>query len=165
MSPMVGPDAHDRLPGVIVEVSSSPFGSGIDNPGGRPGIWDVITMDKPLNGAPVRTGGHPAPGRESLLDKITELQTEIGQLQEAIVSHAVIDHAIGVVIGLGGLRSDQGFQVLRDISQHTNIKLRQVSEQIVDWVHDGELSDEVRAALEQALITARTPEDGRRDGA
>jgi small nuclear ribonucleoprotein (snRNP)-like protein len=55
--------------------------------------------------------------------------------------------------------------VLRDISQHTNIKLRQVSEQIVDWVHDGELSDEVRAALEQALITARTPEDGRRDGA
>ncbi|MFI8067201.1 ANTAR domain-containing protein [Streptomyces sp. NPDC086033] len=121
-------------------------------------------MDKPLNGAPVRTGGHPAP-RESLLDKITELQTEIGQLQEAIVSHAVIDHAIGVVIGLGGLRSDQGFQVLRDISQHTNIKLRQVSEQIVDWVHDGELSDEVRAALERALITARTPEDGRRDGA
>jgi AmiR/NasT family two-component response regulator len=82
-------------------------------------------MDKPLNGAPVRTGVHPAPGRESLLNKITELQAEIGQLQEAIVSHAVIDHAIGVVIGLGGLRSDQGFQVLRDVSQHTNIKLRQ----------------------------------------
>ena len=76
----------------MVEVSSSPFGSGIDNPGGRPGIWDVITMDKPLNGAPVRTGAHPAPGRESLLNKITELQTEIGQLQEAIVSHTVIDH-------------------------------------------------------------------------
>jgi len=156
-------------------VSSSQFGSGIDTPGGRPGIWDVIAMDKPLNGAPVRTGVHPAPGRESLLNKITELQAEIGQLQEAIVSHAVIDHAIGVVIGLGGLRSDQGFQVLRDVSQHTNIKLRQVSEQIVDWVHDGQLDDEIRTALEEALLTARSsgpgtgPTEettaGRRDGA
>ncbi|MFL5999435.1 MAG: ANTAR domain-containing protein [Streptomyces sp.] len=88
------------------------------------------------------------------------MQTEIGQLQEAILSHAVIDHAIGVVIGLGGLRSDQGFHVLRDVSQHTNIKLRQVSEQIVDWVHDGQLSDEIRAALEQALTTARSSGPG-----
>lgn len=98
-------------------------------------------MDKPLNGAPVRTGAHPAPGRESL----------------------------------GGLRSDQGFQVLRDVSQHTNVKLRQVCEQIVDWVHDGQLNDEIRTALEEALVTARSSGPGtgpteeitarRRDGA
>ncbi|MFF1309170.1 ANTAR domain-containing protein [Streptomyces sp. NPDC058307] len=113
-------------------------------------------MDNPLNGTPGRTGVHSVPGRESLLNKISELQTEIGQLQEAIVSHAVIDHAIGVVIGLGGMRSDQGFEVLRQVSQHTNIKLRQVSEEIVDWVHTGQLSDEVRAALDQALAAARS---------
>jgi hypothetical protein len=132
------------------------FGSGVDNPGGRPGTWDVITMDDPLNGTPVPTGVRPVPGRESLLNKISELQTEIGQLQEAIVSHAVIDHAIGVVIGIGGMRSDQGFEVLREVSQHTNIKLRQVCEQIVDWVRTGQLSDEIRAALDQALAAARS---------
>ncbi|WP_063805512.1 ANTAR domain-containing protein [Streptomyces canus] len=103
------------------------------------------------------------------------MQAEIGRLQEAIVSHAVIDHAIGVVIGLGGLRSDQGFQVLRDVSQHTNIRLRQVREQIVDWVHDGQLNDEIRTTLEEALVTARSSGPGtgpteeitarRRDGA
>ena len=60
------------------------------------------------------------------------------QLQEAVVSHAVVDQAIGVVVTLGG---DQDFQVLREVSQHTNVKLRQVSEQIVNRVHSEQLSD------------------------
>ncbi|MEU0896557.1 ANTAR domain-containing protein [Streptomyces massasporeus] len=38
-------------------------------------------------------------------------------LQSAITSHVVIDQAIGVIIALGGLRPQQGFDVLRDISQ------------------------------------------------
>jgi metal-dependent hydrolase (beta-lactamase superfamily II) len=113
-------------------------------------------MDNPLNGTPVRTGVHTVPGRESLLTKISDLQTEIGQLQEAIVSHTVIDHAIGVVITLGGLRPDQGFEVLREVSQHTNIKLRQISEQLVNWVHSEQLPDEIRNALDRALAAARS---------
>ncbi|GGQ75829.1 hypothetical protein GCM10010280_22470 [Streptomyces pilosus] len=84
------------------------------------------------------------------------MRAEISQLQEAVVSHAVVDQAIGVVVTLGGLRPDEGFQVLREVSQHTNVKLRQVSEQIVDWVHSERLSDEIRAALDKALATVRS---------
>ncbi|MFF1542636.1 ANTAR domain-containing protein [Streptomyces sp. NPDC058291] len=113
-------------------------------------------MDSPLNGASVRTGVPSAPGREGLLDKISELQTEIGQLQEAVVSHAVVDHAIGVVMVLGGLCPDQGFQVLREVSQHTNVKLRKIAEQVVDWARGERLSDEVRVALDNALAAARS---------
>ncbi|MDQ0906671.1 hypothetical protein QFZ22_002656 [Streptomyces canus] len=56
------------------------------------------------------------------------------------------------------LRGVQQAQAVVDLvtDDHTNIKLRQVSEQIVDWVHDGRLSDEIRAALEQGLVTARS---------
>ncbi|MFI1538718.1 ANTAR domain-containing protein [Streptomyces anandii] len=134
------------------------FRSGISDPSGEPAVWDVITMDKPLNGTPVRTTVHTVPGRESLLTKISDLQEEIGQLQEAIASHAVIDQAIGVVITLGALRPDQGFEVLREVSQHTNIKLRQICEHLLDWVHSEQLSDEIRTALDKALAAARSSE-------
>ncbi|MEU9168450.1 ANTAR domain-containing protein [Streptomyces sp. NPDC048420] len=90
------------------------------------------------------------------MTKISDLQEEIGQLQEAIVSHAVIDQGIGVVITLGTLRPDQGFEVLREVSQHTNIRLRQISEHLVDWVHSEQLPDEIRTALDEALATARS---------
>ncbi|MER6535419.1 ANTAR domain-containing protein [Streptomyces sp900105755] len=90
-------------------------------------------------------------GAEELARKIGQLQREIGQLQEAVISHAVIDQAIGVVISLGGLHPDQGFGVLRTVSQKTNIKLRDVAEQIVAWPADQELSADIRQALETAL--------------
>lgn len=87
---------------------------------------------------------------------ISELQKEIGQLQEAVVSHTVVDQAIGVVIALGRLRPDQGFGVLREVSQRTNTRLRQIAELIVDWAGGEQLPDEIRAALDEALATARS---------
>lgn len=94
------------------------------------------------------------PGPEEFARKIGQLQREIGQLQEAVVSHAVIDQAIGVVVSLGGLPPDQGFGVLRTVSQKTNIKLREVAEQIVGWPASKELSEDIRQALEAALSQA-----------
>ncbi|GEJ99748.1 ANTAR domain-containing protein [Streptomyces sp. 1-11] len=93
-----------------------------------------------------------------LLNKISELQTETSQLQEAVVSHTVVDQAIGVGITVGGLHPEQGFQVLREVSQHRNTKLRQVSERIVDWVHGKQLPDEIHTALNKALARARSSE-------
>ena len=113
-------------------------------------------MEDSLNGTPMRLEGDLVPPRTPLLNKISELQTEISQLQEAVVSHTVVDQAIGVVIALGGLRPEQGFQVLREVSQHTNTKLRQVSELIVEWVHSEQLPDEIRTSLDKALATARS---------
>ncbi|MFG3208036.1 ANTAR domain-containing protein [Streptomyces sp. NPDC048192] len=93
-------------------------------------------------------------GRDQFAQRIRQLQEEIGQLQKAVSSHAVIDQASGVVISLGGLRPEQGFDVLRKVSQRTNTKLRDVAEQIVDWVHSKKLDDSIREALETALTEA-----------
>ncbi|CAM5332733.1 hypothetical protein SAMN05428938_8137 [Streptomyces sp. KS_5] len=41
--------------------------------------------------------------------------------------------------------------VLREVSQHTNIRLRHVAELVVHWGRTGEIPTEIRAELEDAL--------------
>jgi hypothetical protein len=84
-------------------------------------------------------------------DRIFELQEEIHQLKEAVASHAVVDQAIGMVVALGRVTPDQGWEVLKDVSQHTNIKLRNVAELILLWGRAGQMPPEIRAELEEAL--------------
>jgi hypothetical protein len=84
-------------------------------------------------------------------DQIFALQEEIGQLKKAMVSHAVVDQAIGMVVALGRVTPDQGWEVLKDVSQHTNIKLRNVADLILIWGRSGEIPPEIQAELEDAL--------------
>ncbi|GGV86586.1 ANTAR domain-containing protein [Streptomyces massasporeus] len=84
-------------------------------------------------------------------DRIFALQEEVQQLKEAVVSHAVVDQAIGMVVALGRISPDQGWAVLKEVSQHTNIKLRNVAELILVWGRTGVMPEEIRAALEDAL--------------
>ncbi|KOV75924.1 MULTISPECIES: ANTAR domain-containing protein [Streptomyces] len=84
-------------------------------------------------------------------DRIAALQAEVDQLKEAMTSHAVIDQAIGMVVALGRVTPDQGWQVLKEVSQHTNIKLRNIAELILIWGRRGDIPPEVRAELEDAL--------------
>ncbi|MFE0811142.1 ANTAR domain-containing protein [Streptomyces sp. NPDC058794] len=84
-------------------------------------------------------------------DQIFELQEQVRQLKEAVVSHAVVDQAIGMVVVLGRVTPDQGWIVLKEVSQHTNIKLRNVAEMILIWGRAGVMPPEIRAALEEAL--------------
>ncbi|WP_320774145.1 ANTAR domain-containing protein [Streptomyces sp. CRN 30] len=79
------------------------------------------------------------------------MREQIRQLQEAVVSHAVVDQAIGVVVVLGRVAPDQGWLVLKEVSQHTNLKLRGVAELILVWGRTGAMPDGVRTALESAL--------------
>ncbi|WP_037679745.1 ANTAR domain-containing protein [Streptomyces griseus] len=83
--------------------------------------------------------------------RIFQLQEEIDQLKEAIVSHAVVDQAIGMVVALGRVAPDDGWAVLREVSQHTNIKLRSVAELIVLWGRSGDMPPQIRGELEDAL--------------
>ncbi|MEU6919316.1 ANTAR domain-containing protein [Streptomyces olindensis] len=87
-------------------------------------------------------------------ERIFELQEEIQQLKEAVVSHAVVDQAIGMVVVLGRVSPDQGWAVLKEVSQHTNIKLRNVAELIIIWGRTGVMPEEIRAELEDALDRA-----------
>ncbi|MFJ8193486.1 ANTAR domain-containing protein [Streptomyces sp. NPDC096094] len=84
-------------------------------------------------------------------DQIFQLQEQVRQLKEAVVSHAVVDQAIGMVVVLGRVTPDEGWLVLKEVSQHTNIKLRNVAEMVLIWGRAGVMPPEIRAALEDAL--------------
>jgi hypothetical protein len=98
---------------------------------------------------------------EELVKTIEELQAEVAQLRQALVSHAVVDQAIGVVLALSGLRPEQGWEVLKTVSQRTNVKLRDVAQHVVRWPDVGSLPSEIRRALRMALVEAQAMHGGR----
>ncbi|MCL7369494.1 MULTISPECIES: ANTAR domain-containing protein [Streptomyces] len=107
------------------------------------------------------TDAHPAPGPgpDSDADQIFRLQEQVRQLKEAVVSHAVVDQAIGVIVVLGAVSPDEGWIVLKEVSQHTNIKLRNVAETVLIWGRTGVMPPEILAALEDRL--GRPVDEGR----
>ncbi|MFE5212747.1 ANTAR domain-containing protein [Streptomyces sp. NPDC056600] len=88
-------------------------------------------------------------------DRVFALEAEVAQLKEAVTSHAVVDQAIGSLVALARVTPDQGWAVLKEVSQHTNVKLRQVAETVLLWARTGDLPEEIRTALEEALISRR----------
>ncbi|MEV0528846.1 ANTAR domain-containing protein [Streptomyces sp. NPDC050439] len=89
-------------------------------------------------------------------ETVIDLQDEVEQLKQAVWSHATVDQAIGVVIALGQLTPDDAWTVLREVSMRTNIKLRDVSQQIVTWGRTGQLADQLRSELERQLDHQRS---------
>lgn len=55
-----------------------------------------------------------------------------GQLRQALDSRAVIDQAIGVLIGASGISAEQAFAELSRQSQNTNTKLREIAAAVVE---------------------------------
>lgn len=98
-------------------------------------------------------------------EKIARLDEENTQLRQAVDSHAVIDQAIGVLIAVHQLPADVGWNVLREISQHRNIKLHAVAEEIIDWALGRPMSQVVGRELTAAVLRwrptaqAEQPED------
>ncbi|MET7915382.1 ANTAR domain-containing protein [Streptomyces avermitilis] len=85
----------------------------------------------------------------------TRLEDENLQLKQAVLSHATVDQAIGVIVALGGLAPGRSWDVLREVSQRTNIKLRHVAELIIDWAQTGDLPRDIREELESRLRQAK----------
>ncbi|MEV6830689.1 ANTAR domain-containing protein [Amycolatopsis sp. NPDC051102] len=56
---------------------------------------------------------------------------EVEQLREALRSQPVIEQAKGMLMLLRGWTGDQAFTGLREVSQHTNVKLHDVAAVIV----------------------------------
>ncbi|MEU1532339.1 ANTAR domain-containing protein [Streptomyces fagopyri] len=98
---------------------------------------------------------------EASADEVLRLEDENLQLKQAVRSHAVVDQAIGVILAVGRLTPDQGWDALRSISQNTNVKLRQVAELIVDWARTGRLPGEIRSRLEHELGLGDSPGDAK----
>ena len=73
------------------------------------------------------------------------------QPSPSLLKLALYFSGIGMMVALGRVTPEQGWEVLRDVSQHTNIKLRNVAELIIIWGQKGDLPPEIRATMEDAL--------------
>jgi hypothetical protein len=92
---------------------------------------------------------------DELVRRVAALEEEVEQLRHAVTSHAVIDQAIGVIAAVCRLPSQQSWDVLKQVSQHTNIKLREVARLVLRWVESGRLPDDIRPVMRAAVVRAR----------
>ncbi|MGV9245801.1 ANTAR domain-containing protein [Streptomyces sp. NPDC003710] len=99
-------------------------------------------------------------GTTELAQECERLRVENRHLKRAVVSHALVDQAIGAVVVLGRIPQDEAWGVLRDVSQHTNTKLRLIAEHVLKFAQGGDLPqpemDEFRRALDRTRIASRT---------
>ncbi|WJV50524.1 ANTAR domain-containing protein [Streptomyces flavofungini] len=95
--------------------------------------------------------GHGSNKDEATAEQVVELRDEVQHLKHAVASHETVDQAIGVVLALGQLSPAEAWDVLREVSMQTNVKLRTVAERIVEWGRTGSLDDALRAELERQL--------------
>ncbi|MET7810149.1 ANTAR domain-containing protein [Streptomyces sp. NPDC005395] len=88
---------------------------------------------------------------DELVKELERVRAENRHLERALASHATVDRAIGVLTVLGRISPDDGFTVLREISQHTNIRLSAVAEHLLAHARGAELPDVLLGQLHAAL--------------
>lgn len=78
------------------------------------------------------------PNGPNLLDYLHDLESEVGrlsatetQLLEALKTRETIGVAVGLLMERRGSDREQAFELLRGGSQHLNIKLRDLAEDLV----------------------------------
>ncbi|MFD0055908.1 MULTISPECIES: ANTAR domain-containing protein [Actinomycetes] len=98
----------------------------------------------------------PDENDDAVLDR---LEQENAQLRYAVGSHATVDQAIGVLIAFYRLSPADGFEVLREVSQHTNIKLRTVAEAVIAWAFGQPLPQAMTGQLNAAVGRRRAASD------
>ncbi|MFK4066001.1 ANTAR domain-containing protein [Streptomyces sp. NPDC029674] len=89
-------------------------------------------------------------------DTVARLKEGVEQLRHAVESHATVDQAIGIVVALGRLTPDEAWDVLREVSQQTNVKLRHVADLVVTWGRTGHLPADIRTVLDTCLARRST---------
>ncbi|MYW90721.1 ANTAR domain-containing protein [Amycolatopsis rubida] len=74
---------------------------------------------------PPREGASPA-------ELVRHLRAENKQLREALDSRVVLEQAKGMLMARHEITPDEAFELLRQLSQHTNVKLRDLAAQVLD---------------------------------
>jgi GAF domain-containing protein len=70
----------------------------------------------------------------ALAVRMAERSEMSAHLQNALASRAVIDQALGIIMGRNRCTADEAFDVLRAISQNRNIKLRDIAADMITAV-------------------------------
>jgi hypothetical protein len=90
-----------------------------------PRSFTVVERDRAQRFADRAAGGVALAVRMAQRAELTD------DLQAALAGRAVIDQALGIVMGQRRCSADEAFGVLREVSQTTNIKLREVAVRLV----------------------------------
>jgi AmiR/NasT family two-component response regulator len=80
-------------------------------------------QDVPTHGDPVVPEDHEEIKREELI----ALEHEVDGLRTALGTRTVIGKAIGIIIEREGVNETEAFEILKVMSQHSNVKLRDVA--------------------------------------
>ncbi|MFH8736500.1 ANTAR domain-containing protein [Streptomyces sp. NPDC017964] len=91
---------------------------------------------------------------EGLPERVLALEDGDGSSQPGTFD-AVVDQAVGVVIAVGRLTSAEAWDVLRETSMRTDIKLHHVAELLVEWGRSGALCADIRIELDRQLAQRR----------
>ena len=63
-------------------------------------------------------------------EELALLEREVDGLKVALASRTVIGIALGIIIEREHVTEQEAFQILKEMSQHTNVKLRDVAAQM-----------------------------------
>ncbi|MFJ7078728.1 GAF and ANTAR domain-containing protein [Streptomyces sp. NPDC098781] len=85
----------------------------------------------PTDLAALRSLAAQATGGIALAQRIIDAEEFAGQMKAAMQSRSAIDQAIGVVMGQRRCTAEEAFAFLRSVSQHRNIKLRDVCAELI----------------------------------
>jgi GAF domain-containing protein len=102
---------------------------------GTAGVLNMYSESKPFEIADEEIGRRfspPASVAVANARAFAKAQAVIEQLQEALLSRDVIGQAKGIIQARTGCGPDEAFERLRDISQHRNIKLRDLAARLVE---------------------------------
>jgi AmiR/NasT family two-component response regulator len=80
-------------------------------------------QDVPSHGDPLVPEDHEEIKRDELL----ALEQEVDGLKSALGTRTVIGKAIGIIIEREGVNETEAFEILKVMSQHSNVKLRDVA--------------------------------------
>jgi AmiR/NasT family two-component response regulator len=101
----------------------------------------------------------PSAEDAALVAEVVELRARNEQLGRALASRAVIDQARGMVMALAPCSSGRAWDLLVDVSQHCNVKLRDVAAALVATTTDEALPEltqrELRGALRRLHVADR----------
>lgn len=115
----------------------------------------------PLRSPMRRAAPSPAPGPSVVAveraERLHMLQEEVEQLRQAIASRPVIDQARGILMATHGCTSDEAWHILRETSQLSNTKLREVAAAVTASAETNgpPPPPELRTALQRALARRR----------